>query len=107
MDGRELLERDRARLEQPSKVGWQIGDGGFHKHPSARFEHLAQTLEYGWIGVRLRCIEQRTEVGVGIDAVPLDQSGRARQQRLFGGIAAHQRERRQLRQRAGQGGADG
>jgi len=97
----------RARLEQPSKVGWQIGMAdSTSTHPPAS-NILAQTLEYGWIGVRLRCIEQRTEVGVGIDDVPLDQSGRARQQRFFGGIAAHQRERRQLRQRAGQGGADG
>ena len=42
---RSVLERDGARLVQPAEVGGQIGECGFHEHPTAGFIDLPQPLE--------------------------------------------------------------
>ena len=50
MHGRQLFERDRARLEQPPQVGRHVGDGRLHEHPAAGFVHLTESFENLGVG---------------------------------------------------------
>ena len=63
---RQLLDRDRARLEQPAQVGRQIGDRRLDQHPAARLVHLPQLLRTS--GSRPGAgIRRGAGVGVGFD----------------------------------------
>jgi hypothetical protein len=35
VNGRELIQRHRARLEEPTQIGREISDARFHQHPAA------------------------------------------------------------------------
>ncbi len=69
MERGELLDRDGARLEQPAQIGGQVGDRRLDQHPAAGLVHLAEPLEHLGVGAGGRILEERPEVGVGVDAV--------------------------------------
>ena len=97
MQGCELVDRDRARLEQPSQAGGQIGNRRFEQDPGACVVHVAQPLmELALDRIGRYSVEERSEVGVRRDLVLAHERRGADDQRRFGGVTADRRERREL-----------
>jgi hypothetical protein len=75
MHPRKLIDRDSSRLEQPAKIGGKIGDSRFQKDPSASVVHVPETHERGRARAGRCVVQERCEVGVGINVPRSNQCG--------------------------------
>jgi hypothetical protein len=65
----ELLDRHRARFEQPSEIGGEVRDGGFHQHPAARLVCPAQAFEYCGVDAGRWILKKRPCIQLGLDVM--------------------------------------
>jgi hypothetical protein len=94
-----FVEADGAGLVQPAQVSGEISERGFHEHPSAGLRDLSKAFERMRIDIGRRRLDDAIEVGVRSEAESPDDGSGVRQQVDFGGVAADQRQQRELLER--------
>ena len=95
----QLIDRDRARLEQPAQIGREIGNRRFAQHPGARVEHLIEASVESGVGDGGR-LQERSELVVGANAGGLNQFGGATEKLDFSRVSANRSESREVVNRA-------
>jgi len=95
----ELVKADGAGFVQPPQVGRKIGERGFDEYPSACLGDLSKTLQRVRIGTGRRRLDDAIEIRVRGEAETAYDGGGVRQQIDFGGVAADQRQQRELLER--------